>query len=64
MPSEDPALPSALPPADVSSGLALVTWPISLEPRSMLVPSAALASLSLVAVTGSPGFALRASTAF
>src|SRR5882672_10993639 len=58
----DPALASALPEADLSSGCAFVTWPSSFEPCLMLVPSAALASLSFVAVTGSPGLAWRAST--
>src|SRR5580700_9429362 len=53
---------SALPEADLSSGCAFVTWPTSFEPRLMLLPSAALESLSFVAVTGSPGLALRAST--
>src|ERR1700739_713213 len=53
--------PSAAAEADLSSGRACVTWPMSFEPRLMGVPSAALASLSLVAVTLSPGLALPAS---
>jgi len=33
----DPALASALPEADLSSGCAFVTWPSSFEPCLMLV---------------------------